>query len=285
MSIPQGKTLFLWQVNQVLKGNPAAIAERAADMGLSAVFVKAADGIDPYNQRQLALVWKDDVIGPLIEALAKVGIATWGWQYIYGFYPAQEAQRAIERMKKHPFAGWVVDAEAEMKGAEGAANVYMNTLREALPGATIGLTSYRYPTLHPELPWRALLRKVDFHMPQVYWAAAHNPAQQLTRSIAELRALEKQLGLNVLPIVPAGAAYREHGWQPLASEMVDFVAAVREKDLPGYCMWEWGCAIRAGLEDTLMELDDMKPAPVVTLSVEERLEKLEKGARLAGWRI
>lgn len=285
MGLPKGKTVFLWQIKAQYGGNPQALAEKAEDMGVSAVLLKAADGSTIYNQRQVTLGWKDDLVGPLIAALAGRGIRTWGWQYIYGVQPAQEAQRAVERMQSHGFAGWVIDAEGEMKGKENQARLYMELLRKSLPDALIGLTTYRYPTLHRELPWKTLMQGCDFQMPQVYWAGAHNPGEQLERCVREYRELERSLKLNAAPIIPVGAAYRERGWQPTADEMVAFVAKVRELELPGYSMWEWGCAQRAGLEQALMDLDTLAPVVPPVLSVEERLDRLEKQARLAGWRI
>lgn len=285
MPLPKGKTVYLWQIKAIYGGNPQTIAERAEAMGATAVFLKAADGATIYNQRQVGVVWKDDLVEPLITALDRRGIETWGWQYVYGAQPAQEAQRAVERMTTHRFAGWVIDAEAEMKGKDSAARLYMDLLRKSLPDALIGLTSYRYPTLHINLPWRTLMQGCDFQMPQVYWQGASNPVEQLRRTVQEYRDLEKRLGLTAAPIVPIGAAYREHGWQPTPNQMVDFVAAVRDLGLPGYSIWEWGCAIRAGLEQALFDLEGLGAVatPGPEPSIEERLARLEAAARLAGW--
>ena len=285
MKIPQGKTVFLWQIRGVAKGDPAAIAEQAKAMGATAVFIKLADGPIAYNLRQAAIVWVDDLVQPVIAALEREGIEAWGWQYIYGEKPAAEADRAAERMGKFQLAGWVIDAEEELKGKISQAALYMRRLRDGLPNACIGLTTYRYPTLHPELPWAELMTGIDFHMPQVSWADSHNPGQQLERCVREYRALEKRLKLRELPIVPIGAAYHEHGWQPTAEEMREFVAMVKAMGLPGYSMWEGAAAERCGLGATLMMLDTLREEPAPVLSVEDRLARLEKAARLAGWRL
>lgn len=50
------------------------------------------------------------------------------------------------------------------------------------------IASVRYPRYH-RLPWRAFLERCDYAMPQVYWEQAHNPGDQLRRSLAEYQDL------------------------------------------------------------------------------------------------
>ena len=79
----------------------------------------------------------------------------------------------------------------------------MDALRSSLPELPMALSSYRFPGYHPQLPWREFLEHYDYNMPQVYWMKAHNPADQLERSVNELTAKKPSL-----PVIPTGAAFR-----------------------------------------------------------------------------
>jgi len=158
-----------------------------------------------------------------------------GWHYVYGGLPATEASLAIQRVKQYGLDCYVIDAEGEYKGRRSQASTFMAVLRAGLPDVSIGLSSYRFPSLHPELPWVEFRGKCDFDMPQVYWMLAHNAGEQLRRSLAEIGQMTPRL-----PYIPTGAAFREHGWQPTVAEVVEFMnVATQELGLGAYNFWEW----------------------------------------------
>lgn len=270
----KGKGLYLWQVKLVLGGNPSAIAKRAKQMRLSHVIVKAADGTGRYNLRTPLMT--DDIIGPLIAELAAVGIPTFGFHFIYGNQPEAEADRAIERINKYKFAGWVVNAEGhfEAAGKGVAATKYMARLRANTPTTLpIGLTTFRFHKNHEAFPWRQFFEWIDFHQPQVYWQAAHNPAVQLETSLAQYRALEKSYGMSPKPYYPIGAAYHEHGWQPTIPEIIQFDAKAKDLGLQSVSFWEWGHAVRYGFEETIANIRWPGDEP---LTLEQRVQDLER---------
>jgi hypothetical protein len=240
------------------------------------VLIKVADGTGAYNLRPP--FWSDDIVGPLTNAFRGAGIKVYGWQYVYGTSAVKEANRAIERVNKFNLDGFVVDAEAEFKAAGKAdvAKSYMSILRANLK-VPVGLTSYRFPTLHMEFPWKAFLERSDFNMPQVYWQASHNAGDQLERTIREHRALEVKLSLKPLPIYPIGAAYHENGWQPTPAEMHEFFDRAIKLNLPAVSWWEWGAALRYSLENEFvtMQWPGVVTPPPQPKTIEERLGDLE----------
>jgi hypothetical protein len=282
----QGQTMFIWQIKEVLKGDLAAIVKRAKALGITTVLVKIANGGNAYNLRpdnpDSPKIYYDDVMGPFVEAMRAAGIVVIGWHYIYGFSAVVEANRAIERCNKFSLDAYVIDAESEFKEAGKAdiAKSFMTILRASLK-IPIGLTSYRFPTLHPEFPWKEFLKQCDFHMPQVYWQNSHNAGNQLERAIIEYRALEVSLGLKPMPIYPIGAAYHENGWQPTPAEMQEFFKKAIDLGLQAVSWWEWGCALRAGLETVFetmtwpgaVQVPEPDPEPE---TIEDRLSSLEK---------
>ena len=230
---PEGKGVFIWRLERCAGGDMAALADQLFAAGITWVAVKAGEGFLPFN---------DALLPAFLSAARSREIEVWGWHYVYGATTTtgapqadKEALVARTQMSKYQFAGWIVDAEGEYKrpGSAVWAETYMSTIRTYYPTLTLALCSYRYPAVHPELPWATFLRFADLHMPQVYWKLAHNPAEQLTKSIGQLKALKD------IPIIPVGAAFAESGWRPTVEEINEFDAAVHLQNLSGLSWWVW----------------------------------------------
>ncbi len=236
--IPKGKGAFIWQVKKASGGDAPAIAQAAAAGGLSHVVVKVADGKYSYN-----ITNGVDMIPGLVGALRARGIQVWGWQYVYGADPSAEAKKGIERAKQFSLDGFVVNAEKEFKakGMDKAGKAFMKQLRAGLPGVPIALSTYRYPSVHPEFPFKVFLDYCDLSMPQVYWVGSVNPAQQLKKSFGEYQALKP--GQIVLP---TGAAYTEGNWKPTPQQIFDFLGMARQLNVPGANFWEMAAAQEDG---------------------------------------
>ncbi len=228
-----GKGFFIWRIANTENGDINATANMARAANFSHVLIKIADGVGAYNfdfDRGL------DLVPPLAQALKARGIQVWGWHYVYGEDPLGEANRAIQRIQQTGVDGYVIDAEGEYKqpGKAAAARSFMTRLRSALPNLQVALSSYRYPSLHPQLPWREFLNGCDLNMPQVYWLQSHNPADQLRRCVAEFQAMSP-----FRQIIPTGAAFVEYGWRPSPEEVTDFLRTTQELNLSGANFWEW----------------------------------------------
>ena len=185
-----GKGYFMWQIPQCDGGAPAAIAARCASARLTHVLIKIADGSNwTYNYDYQRKV---DYIPPVAQALRNVGLQVWGWHYVRGDDPVGEARLAVKRMKALGLDGYVIDAEKEYKepGKKVAAQRFMQELRAGLSQVPIGLSSYRYPQSHYQVPYAQFLERCDFSMPQVYFEFNHNPEEQLERSVAQYAAIK-----------------------------------------------------------------------------------------------
>lgn len=228
-----GKGFYLWRISACEQGNIKEIVDVAVRANLQHVLIKIADGIYSYNVDPKT---KLDLCAPLVQAFKARNIDVWGWHYVYGMNPTQEASKAIERVKALELDGYVIDAEAEYKkpGRSLAARKFMADLRKGLPKTPIALSSYRYPTYHPQLPWKDFLDKCDYSMPQVYWIKARNAGEQLTRCVNEYQALTPYR-----PIIPTGAAFREGSWSPTAAQVDDFLDTAVKLNLAGASFWEW----------------------------------------------
>ena len=227
-----GKGMFIWKIQLCHKGDISEILRRSVEANYSHVLIKVANGIYSYNYD-----WekKIDLVPPLIKALKSEGIQAWGWHYLFGDQPVQEADKAISRIRQLGVDGYVLDAEGHYKGKYSSAKTFMSQLKAAITDIPIALSSYRYPSYHPQLPWDEFLKEVDLNMPQVYWMHANNPGAQLVKSIAEFKNLK-----YTPPIFPTGAAFTEYGWTPLVSEVKAFMQKAKDLKLSGVNFWEWG---------------------------------------------
>ena len=226
-----GKGMYIWQILECEAGNPSEIVKQALAAGISHVFVKIADGIYAYGLNRLI-----DLPAVVVKALQQAGITVWGWHYVYGNDPIREAEMAGRHIKETGVTGYVVDAESEYKlpGKAAAARVFMARLRADLPDFPVGLSSYRYPSLHPQFPWVEFLSRCDVNIPQVYWMFAANPGEQLRRSVAEFAELPVRR-----PLIPTGAAWKQGSWKVTPAQVVEFMDTAKALGLPGASFWSW----------------------------------------------
>lgn len=229
-----GKGFFLWKIPSCEKGDPESIAQAAEDAGLSHVLIKIANSTKTYNY-----IEEDDkdLVPSVVVALRKRGIQSWGWQYVYGDLPVQEAKQAVNRVIGLGLDGFVVNAEIEYKESrkEKAAVKYMEKIRASLPNLPIALSTFRYPTYHPSFPYEEFLTYCDYTMPQVYWMGGRNPGSQLHRSFKEYQAI-----VPSREMIPTGYAFAEHGFDPPSEvEVEEFMNTARMLKMPGINFWSW----------------------------------------------
>jgi hypothetical protein len=230
---PTGKGVWVWQLKQCLGCDVLRLAVEIAKLGCSWVVIKVANGLAEYNA---------ELMPAAKAAFEGLGIQLWGYHYIYGgstitgsSIAKAESDVAIRVAKRYNLAGLMLDAEGEYKrkGSATWADTYLTAVKTSLPNLPLGLCSYRWPSVHPEFPWANFLRRVDFHAPQVYWMHAQDSGVQLRRSVKELTALK------ALPIVPLGAAFFEHGWEPTVASINEFDQIAHQLHLPGVSWWCW----------------------------------------------
>jgi hypothetical protein len=252
---PIGKGFFLWQIPNCEKGDVETIASMAQSAQLSHVLVKIADTTSSYNVYSGV-----DRVPALVQAIRSRNIEVWGWHYVKGYDPIGEANKAIERVRSLQLDGYVIDAESEYKepGKSTAATKFMNQLRHSLPDTLVALSSYRFPSYHPQLPWRQFLDQCNYTMPQVYWEQAHNAGDQLTRSVHEFQAM-----IPYRPIIPTGSVYVKSPWKPTSADVLQFLQTAQSLNLNAANFWSWDNC-RDNLPELWDVIRDYPWAPVTT---------------------
>ena len=226
---PYGKGLYVWNIIDMPKDWVYQFVEV---MGLTWIAVKIADGVNSSNLRWLANGDSvDDILAPFIEKARAAGLQVYGWQYIYGYNPKDEAEKAAKRMHQFDLAGFIIDAEEYYKNKPVQAATYAGTLANILLDKSIALSTYRFPELHREFPFAEFLTICDYNSPQVYW----NPG----KAGVELKECDKQYKkLCDLPLVPAGRAYVGNGFpKPTPSEIDEFLDTAGYLQCTGAFFW------------------------------------------------
>jgi len=265
-----GKGFYIWQLKYCENGNPNRIAALAKEADLSHVLIKIADGTFPYN---IDLDNGFDYARPVIKQLQKHNISVWGWQYVYGDHPTQEAEIAVSRALDLGVEGFVINAEGQYSSLDKApaASRYMNILRNNLGSMPLALSSYRYPSYHRNLPWVNFLERCDYNMPQVYWVQSHdNAGLQLQRCVNEFKSMHP-----FRPIIPTGPTFKQDGWIPHQDEVLEFMKVAKALNLSAVNFWYWEGCRRYMTEFWDLVHDYQYDAPIQEASlVEEYLQAM-----------
>lgn len=225
-----GKGIYIWNIDKIENGNIEEIVGKAKVANFNHVLIKIANGTVGWN-------WVDgvDKAAELSTRLKEEGIQPWGWHYLYGNDPKGEASTAKRRVENTGVVGYVIDAEGEYKGKNTSAVTFMNNLDISVP---IALGTYRYPSMHPELPWKEIMnngRGIDLMMPQVYWMKAHNPAQQVRETLLDYEGHLNWTG----PFALTGSAFDEWEWTPTNEDLFEFINEVKAQGIKSINFWNW----------------------------------------------
>lgn len=284
--IPKGKGIFIWNLDKSAGGDPVRLANNAKDACYNWISIKVQNGTK---------LFKPDLAKSAINTLRAFDIEVFGWGYLYGgnylrqSIAAREADITLQAVEEYGLSGFMLDIEKHYKRQpynQSWAATYLSRVKARAPYLTLGLCSYRYPSYHPEIPWSIFLNYSNYHIPQLYWIGAHNPADQLTRSYNELQALKE------LPYIPLGSAYWVSGWEPTLYDFAQFFNTALVRNFPGLGYYVWEYAEQRSewwkvlADQKMVTTPDHKPDLDTRLfRIETDIDRLEREARSRGWSV
>nr|MBN1228900.1 SH3 domain-containing protein [Anaerolineae bacterium] len=232
-----GKWVYIWNIKNIFRGDINQIITELKRAGTRGVAVKVQDGPSryPWTEADQASTRR------FMNACKANGIRVGLWAYVYLTNAVAEANLSRQLIDELRPDFFLIDAEDHAKGKVASAWVYAKMIKGA--ATEIGLSSYRFPSLHsdyrdrsgkfwPGLPWEALRSCCTFDSPQVYWRN-RDPVEDLRKSKAEFGAMSPKL-----PFFPAGDLYYEHGIKPTAAAVRRYLdACVADPDITGTLMW------------------------------------------------
>ncbi|MGB9848482.1 MAG: hypothetical protein ACPLSY_01480 [Moorellaceae bacterium] len=212
--------MWIWLLNECEGGNINAIINKALDLGLTGLIVKAWDGSKYWSQL-------DYIAGPAKEA----GLTVGAWGYSYGNNVSGEVA-AMERAVEAGADWLVIDAEGEYESQAGRANaiaLFKAILASPVSSKYIGYSSFAFPDYHSAFPYDVFSNFCNVALPQVYWGDFGMAADK-----ALYRCLAKYQAFN-LPVVPVGQAYGDIS----PEEITTFGNLAASMGVPGVSFWSW----------------------------------------------
>lgn len=245
--IPRGKGFYIYRFS-LFDGSASDLVKQAADLGAKwlAPRVVGWATIDSKTEPYM---------DEFVDACHRHGIRVGGWGYHVGLdrlnrlIAEKEADAAALAVHRWGLSFYVLNAEIEYKVGRpyltwrsrtrkqlsNAMLKFWQRFRLLQPELCAGLTSYRYPRVHPEFVWDAALdpRYCDFSQPQVY-AIGDIREQGAAIQLGECFKQYDELAGDMLPMVPLEAFYTQGNWRQSAAQSVAFAQKARELGLVGY---------------------------------------------------
>jgi peptidoglycan hydrolase-like protein with peptidoglycan-binding domain len=244
-----GKGMWVWQLAKTERGNPAAVARRAAAAGVGTVIVKGADGTTRWPQFSPALV----------AALHARGLKACAYHFLYGRKPSAEAGVSA-RVVAQGADCLVVDVEGQYGGRYAAAQAYLAKLRATL-GADypLGFTSLPYVSWHSSIPYSVFLGPggAQVNLPQVYWKDIGAPVDKVfARTVAENAVYGR-------PLAPIGQLYGRVS----PASVARFRSLAAALGVVGTSFWSWQSAAPAGWSAITQPVAPAAPPVIAPVSL------------------
>lgn len=234
----KSKGIFIWQVSEILKGDPLAIADLLSTAGFESAYIKTADGPNKFNSGG-----RENCSEALVRALHDKGIAAVGWSFNYGSNPIGESRVAADMANRYGLDGYIWDVESWFENLADAVNAarivtldFRSRCDRRIPMA---LCSWAYwknrisgSTIHKIELARAFMEQCEYGMPMQYWQGTSGAAVYAESSIRQWREL-----VTGKPLIPTGRAYNGDGGSCTPGQMLEFETKIRELQCPGISWW------------------------------------------------
>lgn len=163
MTTPRGMGVYVWSARQSAIGTPKALSTQLAAAGIRWV---AFGGPWQGPPKKTALLSEPAQIRVYADALAAAGIESHVWGYPWW----SEIDLFAAKMKECTspnVRGWLLDPEKGLRSQPAAMRALVRGSLAAMPGRSVGLTSFARTSLMGDVPW-AEMAKLTYGSPQLY---------------------------------------------------------------------------------------------------------------------
>ena len=242
-----GKGIYLWVVPQILRGDPAKIANLLNELQIERVEIKVAQAQYTYIiPRWVHLTWGRNLKPEwLAEFRRHFKGEVWGWSFNIGYSPAAEGRKAAELVNELGLDGYGMDIEGTFErqpNAADRADQLMTAFRTDAPNIPVMWVSwplFKSPygsggTWHNHQVAKRGMEYCQYGAPMVYWPKSGEYWVRfwLENSLKQWREL-----VTDKPLIPVGRAYTGDGGIGKAEDIALFDRLVRDKGLLGESWW------------------------------------------------
>jgi len=192
----------------------------------------------------------------MVAKFHRAGLKLFGWQYVYGQKPLEQAAVA-NRILDAGVDGLFVDAECEFEQeypgpdctywqqtAQTKAEIaltYMWAVRQAHPDKFVGLSTFGRPAGHPKFPYCEFAMYCDVIMPQVTWVDWQmSPTVAVVRMESEYTA-EWKCDYPLKEIIPKGYTSNVQATKfCTGNDIIEFCEALKSKNYQIVAMYRYG---------------------------------------------
>lgn len=223
IAILNGKLLWVWELPQT--HDIETTVQLAKIMKVDGLVIKAFDGSNVWDQFEQS-----------VQYVKNNGLKCGAWGYVYPSQVDQEIE-AVKQVMQHNPDFMVLDAEIEFDSTFSDSSESIATKHTAasqlvdglknIVNVPIGLTTFAFIHDHPLFPYKTFMDKLDFIVPQIYWAdMGLPPGYALNSSLQQLSPINK-------PIFPIGQGYSP----ATAVDILQFGTACVEKSIESVSFW------------------------------------------------
>ncbi len=275
-----GMGLWIHVVKSCFGGDVGRIVDFCTDLGVTRLTTKHYDW--RWHPRNL----RNPELPELAQACMERGIEL----YVFEFNQVTDrgavwnASYSAELAHRVNAFGLTLNVEVGWDKAYQYAKDYGAQLKTAWAGP-VSLSTYRYPSTHPETPIKEILPFVDYVEPQLYYVGEQEaaPPRLLSRSMQEYKALTN------VPVIPTWPTYQD-GWVPNVASVKK--ALELSVSLPASSFWfmDW-LHKHPDYVEVIKQNNPWKnaappPPPQPELSMAEKVDKLYKYAKdIEHWQI
>jgi hypothetical protein len=238
--------MYMWKLQPVIaaEGSVLNIVKKARRAKLSAIWVKIAEGPNPYQNLTGAMEAR---FTELVDRCHNESVEVWGWQvpHCADIAAAREEADAAERIARN-FAldGLIMDAEGGasfFQGGTAETEEYGRRMQAAADGLNIPLAISSNDIPQNILGWLPRFNKIASHAtvnyPQVYYGSSPSVANRLDRA-------EDGNAHVTVPFAPVGAAWIGDGGgcssaSACAERAAQFIQLVKQRGYQEYAFWHW----------------------------------------------
>ncbi len=213
--------MWIWMLSDSDGGNLSSIIAQAHRYQIGTLYIKSSDGSGMWSQFNRSVV----------STLQAHGINVCAWQFVYGNYPAQEAEAGATAVRDGANC-LVIDAEGQYEGKYYQAQTYITRLRQLIGTSfPVALAGLPYIDYHPAFPYSIFLGPggAQYNLPQMYW---HDIGTSVDRVYSHTYSYNR---LYLRPIYPLGQVYNF----PPTWQILRFRQFLHVYGASGISWWDW----------------------------------------------